>query len=259
MTYKTFIVRNKKMSSYSKFALFYDRLMGEDINYSHIADYIENLFGHYDISPSLICDLACGTGSVTVEMAKRGYEMIGVDKSVQMLDIARSKAQNSEQDILFLNQSITKLDLFGTCDAFLSVIDGINYILSPKALLDMFTRIKRCFINPDGIFIFDISSKYKLERIVGDNTFIYDKDDIFYTWENRYFKDKRISDMYLNFFVKDRNNYRRFCERHLQRAYSEEEIKAVLKKSGFSDISTFDGYSFEKPTSRSERIVFAAR
>ena len=247
------------MSSYTEFALFYDRLMREDINYQHIADHIENLFAYYDISPSLICDLACGTGNITLEMAKRGYEMIGVDKSVQMLEIAQTKARKSGADILFLNQNITKLDLFGTCDAFLSVIDGINYILSPKALIDMLTRIKNCFINPDGLFIFDISSEYKLERIIADNTFIYDKDDIFYTWENRYLKEKKISDMYLNFFVKDKKRYRRFCERHLQRAYSEEEIKAAFIKSGFSDIRTFDGYSFEKPTPKSERIVFSAK
>ena len=109
------------MSSYSEFATYYDRLMNEDINYNHIADFIENIFIQHNISPELVCDLACGTGNITIPMAKRGYEMIAVDKSFQMLDEARKKAANENLDILFLNQNISKLDLFGTCDAFLCI------------------------------------------------------------------------------------------------------------------------------------------
>ena len=247
------------MASYKRFADYYDRLMAEDINYSRIADYIENLFIHYDINPVLIADLACGTGNITIPMAQRGYDMIGVDSSVQMLEVARKKAAEKGQDILFLNQSNTRLDLYGTCDAFLCMIDGINYILSPKALLNMFTRIKECFINPGGIFIFDISSFYKLSEVVGNNTFIHDGDDIFYTWENKFHKDKCISEMYLNFFVKEKKGYRRFCERHLQRAYTKEEIIGALKKAGFADIDCYDGLSFQKPEENSRRIIFAVR
>lgn len=247
------------MASYKRFADYYDRLMAEDFNYSKIADYIENLFIHYNINPQLIADLACGTGNITIPMAKRGYEMIGVDSSVQMLEVARKKAANEGQDILFLNQSITKLDLYGTCDAFLCMIDGINYILSCKSLLNMFARIKRCFLNPGGIFIFDISSFYKLSEVVGNNTFIHDGDDIFYTWENKYHQSMQLSEMYLNFFVKEKMGYRRFCERHLQRAYTKEEIIMALKKAGFADIDCYDELSFLKPKENSRRIIFAAR
>lgn len=247
------------MSSYNQFAKYYDILMTEDIDYSRIADYIENLFIHYDLNPELVADLACGTGGITIPMAERGYEMIAVDKSVQMLDTAREKAYERKLDILFLNQNITKLDLYGTCDAFLCMIDGINYILSPKALLNMFTRIKRCFINPGGIFIFDISSYNKLSEKIGNNIFIHDGDDIFYSWENKFYKDKNLSDMYLNFFIKEKNGYRRFCERHLQRAYKKEEIINALKKAGFTDIDCYDNMSFSPPNEKSQRIVFAAK
>ena len=248
------------MNSYTNFAEYYDLLMMEDISYEQVADFIENIFTEYDVSPQLVADLACGTGNITIPMSKRGYEMIGIDKSVQMLEVARNKASSENQDILFLNQSISKLDLFGTCDAFLCMIDGINYIINPKSFENMLKKISTCFINPDGIFIFDISSFYKLSHTISDNIFIHDGDDIFYSWENKYYKEKQLSMMYLNFFVKEKNKgYRRFCERHLQRAYTEEEIMKALKKAGFSDIKTYDGFNFKKPTKKSERITFACR
>lgn len=248
------------MNSYTNFAKFYDRLMTIDINYEKIADFIENIFTDYDASPNLICDLACGTGNVTLALAKRGYEMIGVDKSVDMLDIAREKMQKENQNILFLNQSITKLDLYGTCDAFLCMIDGINYIINPKSFENMLYRINKCFINPNGLFIFDISSYYKLSETIKNNTFIHDGDDLFYSWENRYYEKQKLLKMYLNFFAKEKNKgYKRFCEKHLQRLYTEDEIVKALEKSGFTDIKTYDGYSFEKPKKDSERITFVCR
>ena len=247
------------MNSYKNFANYYDRLMREDVEYEKIADFIENIFTEYDIEPNLICDLACGTGNITIPMSKRGYEMIGIDKSVEMLEVARNKASSENCDILFLNQSITKLDLFGTCDAFLCMIDGVNYILNPHSFENMLNKINTCFINPDGLFIFDISSFNKLSKTIGNNTFIHDGDDIFYSWENKYYDNKHLIKMYLNFFVKDKKGYRRFCERHIQRAYTENEIKDALKRAGFTDIKTYDGFNFKKPTKNSQRITFVCR
>ena len=143
-----------------------------DLSLIHI--YIENLFIMYDINPDLVCDLACGTGNITIPLAKRGYDMTGVDISEDMLNIAREKAEGL--DILFLNQSMTDLDLFGTMGAFLCMIDGINYVLPPKSLLTLFTKIKTCFIDPDGLFIFDISTEYKLKNVIGSNTFVHSED-----------------------------------------------------------------------------------
>lgn len=247
------------MGSYENFADSYDSLMKEDFDYEKIVDYIENLFSECEISPELVCDLACGTGNITIPMAKRGYDMIGVDKSVRMLDIARQKANDDNLDILFLNQSITKLDLYGTCDAFLCMVDGINYVLGYKQLTEMFKRIKMCFLNPEGVFIFDISSFYKLSETIGNNTFIHDGDDMFYTWENKFYEDKKLSSMYLNFFVKKKKGYKRFCERHIQRAYTVDEIKNALKKAGFADVKCYDNLTFDEPKKDSQRIIFLAR
>lgn len=245
------------MKSYNDFAYIYDGLMHKDVNYEQWADYIENLFDKYNINPKLVCDLACGTGNITIPMAKRGYDMTGVDISQDMLNAAREKSQGEK--ILYLNQSITKLDLYGSMGAFLCMIDGFNYILSPKSLENALRRIKTCFMDKDGILIFDISTRHKLQNVIGNNTFIHSERDVFYSWQNRYVEGKNISDMMLTFFTKENNTYRRFEERHLQRAYTEEEMKYILKKAGFESVDTYHELTFEKPKKESERIVFAAR
>ena len=245
---------------YKDFAYIYDRLMKPDINYNHVADFIENLFIKYDKNPELIADLACGTGNVTIPLAKRGYEMIGVDISEQMLSVAREKAADEELDILFLNQDIAKLDLYGTCDAFLCMIDGFNYVIEPKKIEYLLKRIKTCFLNPGGLLIFDVSTRYKLQNVIGSNTFIHDGEDVFYSWENKYSEKFALSKMYLNFFKKEKNgSYKRFCEEHLQRGHSECELTDALKKAGFSSVETFDGFSFNKPVKESERVLFVAQ
>ncbi len=245
------------MNSYCDFAYIYDRLMHSDIDYERYADYIENIFSMYDVSSDLVCDLACGTGNLTVPLSKRGYNMTGIDISEDMLNIARKKSAGL--DILYINQNITSLDLYGTMGAFTCGIDGINYIIAPKALLYMFKRIKNCFLDPNGILVFDISTEYKLKTVIGCNTFIHSEREIFYSWQNRYIETKKLSDMYLNFFVRSKNGYRRFEERHLQKAYSCDELTAILKCAGFCDIKTFDYLSFDAPKPDSERIVFVCR
>ena len=244
------------MNSYNDLAYIYDSLMHADINYEEWADYIENLFDRYGVSPSLVCDLACGTGNMTIPLAKRGYDMTGVDISSDMLNAAREK---SPENILYLNQSITKLDLFGTMGAFLCMIDGFNYILSPQLLIESLKRIKNCFMDKDAVLIFDISTRYKLKNVIGDNTFVHSDKDVFYTWQNRYIEYKNLSDMMLTFFTKKKSGYQRFEERHLQRAYTEEEMRYILKKAGFTSVDTYDELTFKKPRKKSERIVFVAR
>lgn len=242
--------------SYNDFAYIYDRLMKPDIDYAKWVDYIENIFSHYDKDVKLIAELACGTGNFTVPLAMRGYDMIGADISEDMLNVAREKA--SGLDILFLRQSITAIDLYGTADAFLCMIDGFNYILSPRSLYEAAKKIRTCFLEKDGLFIFDISSRHKLETVIGNNTFVYNEKDVFYTWQNRYIKSKHISDMYLNFFVKENSAYQRFEERHLQRAYSQKEIEYIFRQAGFAHIDAYQPLTFDKPRADSERIVFVA-
>lgn len=243
------------MNSYTKFAALYDGLMNSDVNYNEWADYIENLFDLYGKNPNLVCDLACGTGNMTIPLAQRGYDMIGVDRSYDMLAIAREKAP----EVTFLCQDMKKLDLYGSCDAFLCMIDGFNYILNPNSLYKIAKRIKTCFLEPDGMFVFDLSSRFKLERFIGNNTFIHDGDEVFYAWENKYHKNIDMCEMYLNFFVKNGDSYKRFGERHLQRAYSEDEIRRIFMAAGFESVDAYSPLTFDKPKDEDMRIVFVAR
>lgn len=247
------------MNSYTKFARLYDGLMNSDIDYQKWCDYIENIFAFYGKAPNLVCDLACGTGNITLPLALRGYEMIGIDRSFDMLAIAREKAQEKGLDVMFLEQNMKNLDLFGSCDAFLCMIDGFNYVLNPKTIYKIAKRIKTCFLEPDGIFVFDISSPYKLEKFIGDNTFIHDGDDVFYTWENKFHQKNKLSEMYLNFFVKNKSSYTRFGERHIQRAHTIEEIRKIFLAAGFSSVDTYSPLTFDSPKADDMRIVFVAK
>lgn len=248
------------MNCYGEFAEVYDRLMKRDLDYNQITDHIENLFDYYGVHPKLMADLACGTGNITIPLAQRGYEMIGVDASGEMLSIAQEKAAEAQTDILFLNQNMSRLDLYGTCGAFVSMIDGFNYMVLPQAVLETFRRIHDCFLDPGGLLIFDVSSDYKLREILGDHTFVYEQEDIFYTWENRYLPKYHLCSMYLNFFRQEPSgSYRRFTETHLQRGYTVRELTYLLKKAGFEQVDAYDGFSFDPAGEASERILIAAR
>lgn len=247
------------MNSYTDFAFIYDRLMKQDIDYEQLADYIENLFSLYDCNPDLIAELACGTGNITLPLAMRGYDMIGIDLSQTMLSVARDKAEQAQTDILFLNQNMLNIDLYGTADAFLCMIDGINYILAPQSLLQMLSRIKNCFLNPGGLFICECSSAYKLSHTLNNHTFIHNERDIFYSWQNRYFPSKKLCDMYLNFFVRTKQGYKRFEERHLQRAYTQKELTCLFQKAGFGSVDFYQTGTFHSPAPDAERLTLVAR
>ena len=233
--------------------------MNSDVDYEKWADYIENLFDKYEKNPNLVCDLACGTGNITLPLAKRGYDMIGVDRSFDMLSIAREKAQDLGLDTMFLEQDLKKLDLYGSCDAFLCMIDGFNYILNPNSLYRIAKRIKTCFLEPDGIFVFDLSSAFKLGNYIGNNTFVHDGEDIFYVWENKFYENTKMCEMYLNFFVKSGKGWKRFGERHLQHAYTEEEIRKIFLAAGFSQVDAYSPLTFDAPKPDDMRTVFVAR
>ncbi len=241
--------------SYTAFSSIYDRLIAEDIDYGRICDFIENIFAIKGISPSIVADLACGTGGVTIPMSKRGYDMIGIDRSPDMLDIARRK--EGADKILFLNQPIEKLDLYGSVGAALCMTDGFNYILSDKVLLNALTRLRTCFMDKGGVLVFDVSSEYKLKNLHSDKTFVYDTDDMFYVWENRYLEKKKLCDMTINFFKKGEKGYTRICERQLQRARSADDIKNLLSAAGFVNIECYSSPSLSPFCEDALRLWFA--
>ncbi|MCD8390711.1 MAG: class I SAM-dependent methyltransferase [Firmicutes bacterium] len=243
------------MNSYTDFARVYDALMRDDIDYEAWADYIEAIFKRYGACPQKIYDLACGTGNITLPLSRRGYDMTGIDISEDMLNIAAEKGSGA----VFVKQNIADLRVPSAADAVTCMIDGVNYIISPKALYGAFKRIKTAALDDGGIFIFDISTEFKLKTVIGENTFIHSDEDIFYSWQNHYIENRNMSDMFLTFFVRQGESYSRFEERHLQRAYSEDEIRFLLDKAGFNSVDAYEELTFEKPKEQTQRIVFVCR
>ena len=240
---------------YNDFAYVYDRLIN-DVDYKEWADYYFKIFQRYGLNPKLGLDLGCGTGNLTLELANRGIEMTGVDLSEDMLMVAREKSEGL--DILYLNQDMTEFELYGTVDFIVSSLDCVNYITDKRDLLKVMKLVNN-YLDPGGLFIFDINTRYKLESIIGDNTFILENDDCFCSWQNEYDKKRKLSDFYLTFFLKDGEGYTRFDEQHTQRAYEIEEIKALIESSGMRLLKVYHDRSFENPKKNSERVFFVAQ
>ena len=243
------------MENYTDFAYIYDKLIDQD--YEKWADYIEDIFKIHNKNPKLVLDLGCGTGSITSILAKRGYDMIGVDISPDMLNIAREKSADENLDILYLCQDIREFELYGTVDAIICTLDVLNYITNYNDLKQVFSLVKN-YLNPDGIFIFDINTEYKLKNILGNNTFVYEEDGIFYTWENEF--TENISNQFLTFFVENKNGlYERFDENHIQRAYETQEIKKALEVNNLNFDAEYSLFTTDKPDKKCEKTVIVSK
>lgn len=237
---------------YNDFAEVYDRL--QDADYEKFVDYYEEIFQRYGKKPELVLDLACGTGNITIPMSKRGYDMIGIDLSCEMLNIAREKAFDEEQSILFLNQDMSEFELYGTVDAIVCALDGINYITDKEMLQKVFMLVAN-YLNPGGIMVFDINSEYKLSRILGNNTFVNEEQGIYYVWRNNYSPDTKICEFELNFFEEQENGeYLRFDEFQEERAYSPKEIENIVQNAKLNLEGFFRPFSFENSKETDERI-----
>lgn len=242
---------------YNNLAYIYDKLM-YDVDYSKWADYIEDIFKRNGIKPSMILDLGCGTGNFCIEMAKRGYEMIGVDLSPDMLSCARDKSEKEGLDILYLNQDMTCFELYGTVDVVVCLMDSVNYITSKRAVKRMFKLVKN-YLNPDGLFIFDINTPYKFEKIYGENIFYDISEDISYIWVNLYDKKRKTCEFDLTFFVRHQDTFSKHEEFHVERSYSVEEIKGMIDCSYMSLLKIYNELSFSNVTKKSKRIFFISR
>lgn len=243
---------------YSDFAYIYDRLM-KDIDYSKLADYIEVLLSEYSgIKPNLLLDLACGTGNLTLEFARRGYDMIGIDMSPDMLNCALEKSFELQVSPLWVCQDMRCFELYGTVDAILCTMDSLNYITDFGDLKSIFRLVKN-YLNPGGVFIFDMNTPYKFKNVLSNNLFYEIYDDITYLWQNSYDADTRICTFDLTFFVKESGNlYKRLEEGQQQKAWDLCEIEAALDESGLTAIKILEAYTQNAPSEKTERCFFIA-
>ena len=242
---------------YQEFAYLYDTLM-KSVDYEKWTDQIEAIFRRYEVKPKAIVDLACGTGEFTNSLAKRGYPVIGVDQSVDMLNVASEKSRESGWQIPYICQDITELELHHPVDAMVCMCDGFNYILDSMELEKCLQGIYR-FLNPGGILVFDISSHYKLSSVVGNHTMADPDKKFSLIWLNQFDRKSGILEMNLTFFIRQEGGlYRRVEETQLQRAYRQDEILQLLKSCGFSGMECFAPLSLTTPRKKSQRIVFSA-
>lgn len=247
------------MSSYGFLAGCYDRLT-YDVDYPAWADYIEKHFRKTSLPGNTVLDLACGTGSLTRELALRGYEMIGVDRSPEMLSLAAEKNRGAAPvEPIFLCQSMEKLDLYGTVDACVCCLDSVNYVTDPKKLRRAFERV-RLFLAPGGLFLFDINSPAKLEGLDGQ-VFLDETEDAYCVWRTEFSRRSSICSYFMDIFRLDETTgqWDRGEELHRERAYTVPELTAMLSEAGFIDIRTFGELKMRPPKPDEQRIFFTAR
>ena len=242
--------------AYGEFAKIYDDLINEDINYDNMVSRIIEICNEHNIECKDYLDVACGTGNVTVRLAKHFKEIYAVDLSEDMLREAFNKLKENRIKGKIICQDMTEMQLNRKFDLITSVLDSTNYITDEDDLEKYFSSVKE-HLKDDGIFIFDVNSYYKLSEILGNNIYTYSEEDVFYTWEN-VFEDDMVS-MFLTFFVKQGELYERFEEEHFERAYKEEELENALSNCGLKVINKFDGYSNNKVQANSERIVYVVK
>ncbi len=249
------------MNDYQAIARVYDKLNAE-IDYKQWGDFIERCFECFLPSkPELVLDLACGTGRMTRELSARGYDMLGVDASEDML--SEAMYSYNSKGILYLLQDMRSFELYGTVGAVVCCLDSINYLLSEEDLHKAFATVHN-YLDPDGLFIFDVNTPYKFENIYSDNAYILEDGDengaIYCGWQNEYDRESGICDFYLSLFEEDGNGaYIRSDEHQRERCYTLTEIKNTLAECGLEFIDIYADYAFGEPTEDTERWYIVAK
>ncbi len=248
--------KSKGNTMYQKFAEVYEKFM-RDIPYEKWSSIIINQLREQGIEKGIVCDLGCGTGIMTRLLHCQGYDMIGVDSSEEMLMEASSI---NDEGILYLNQDICELDLFGTVSAFYSICDTMNYLLDEEAFLGVLQLVNN-FLEPGGIFVFDLKTEYLYREKFGDSTFSDCVDDHYYIWNNLYDEEDKINEYSVTFFINEEGNtYTKYEEQHYQRAYSVKEITSLIEQSGMKLIGIYDeemefDFSEKESFGLAERVI----
>ncbi len=246
------------MSGYTYFSQYYD-ILTDNVSYKTIAGRIDELVDRFSGRKNIFLDLACGTGSLSEEAAKLGYDVIGVDLSQEMLSEAINKKIESGYNIQYLCQDMRELDMYGTVDVTVCVLDSLNHLESIDDVRKVFERVS-LFAFPDGLFVFDVNTLYKHRNVLADNAFVYDKDDVFCVWQNSLRDDNSTVDIRLDFFSEtEKGRYVRCSEEFSETAYELSAIKKLLKDTGFEILGVYDGYTDNEVAENTERAVFAAR
>lgn len=245
-------------SYFDAFARVYDEFT-QNAEYDKRADYICKLLGKAGVNSGILLDLACGTGTLSVRFAEKGFDVIGVDFSEDMLIAAREKLAEAGKNALMLCQDMRELDLYGTVNACVCSLDSLNHLTEQEDVQTVFNKVS-LFIEPGGVFIFDVNTLYKHRTVLADNAFVYENENSFLVWQNELCEDNATVNIYIDIFTEEPpGSYLRDSEEFSEKAYAEEEIRSMLEKAGFCDITVYGDMTFSVPTATEERIYFSAR
>lgn len=247
------------MSYQGYFAYYYD-MLNSDCDYDALAQTYEDLFHRHGCKPQLVLDLGCGSGNLTLPLSQKGYDMIGVDLSWEMLEMARDKTAQAglQEDILYLNQDMTDFELYGTVDGVICGLDGINYLTDKRDVLRCF-KLVSLYLNPQGMFLFDLNTPYKFQHVLGNNTFVYDMEQVYCVWQNHYDPKSKLCEFDITLFAQEGDHYVRYEEQQIERAYQVEEVENLLKRAGLRLEGVYREKDLGKPQKTSQRLFFAAR
>lgn len=239
--------------AYGIFAEFYDGLT-QDVDYAEKAEYLLELFRRFSHEPGVTLDLACGTGSLAVELKQRGVDVFGADMSSEML----TQAQLKSSEIMFVRQKMQSLTLPMQIDSCVCTLDSISHLPGAGEVSKAFSRVSE-YLAEGGMFVFDVNTPYKHEKILGNNTFVYDTEDVYLVWQNTFHESDCSVKIELDFFAPSGNKYERYSENFREFAYPADEITKMLEENGFELLAVYDGATFSPPKETSDRLTFAAR
>lgn len=246
------------MDAYTGFAAVYDTFM-DNIPYEEWCEYLCELLQEQGIYGGLLLDMGCGTGSLTELLSSRGYDMIAIDNSEDMLQIAMEKRDESGQNILYLLQDMRELELYGTVGAVVSICDSMNYLTEYDDLVKVM-RLVNNYLDPGGIFIFDMNTIYKYQSMLGESTIAENREECSFIWDNHYDSDTMLNEYDLALFVEeDQGLYRKYEEVHVQKAYSPETVKQAIAEAGMEFVAAYDAFTKNPPEDSGERFYMIAR
>lgn len=246
------------MEAYTSFASVYDEFM-DNVPYEKWAQYLCSLLSEYEVEDGLVLDLGCGTGSLTEILASRGYDMIGIDNAEDMLQIAMEKRAESGLDILYLLQDMREFELYGTVKAVVSICDSMNYLIEYEDFVETL-RLVNNYLDPRGVFIFDLNTMHKYRDLIGDSTIAESREDCSFIWNNSYHEDSQINEYELTLFIQEEDDlYRRYDETHYQRAYTLDEVRTAVEEAGMELVTMYDAFTREPAGEDSERIYVVVR
>lgn len=245
------------MEAYTGFAAVYDLFM-DNVPYEEWHNYLTGLLTEYGVRDGIVLELGCGTGRMTRLLAGDGYDMIGIDNSEEMLQIA-GEAGTEKEGILYLLQDMREFELYGTVRAVVSICDSMNYILEEEELLMVF-RLVNNYLDPGGVFIFDMNTEYKYKELLGETTICENREEGSFIWDNYYDEEEQMNQYDLTLFIKEENGlYRKYEETHFQRAYDISRVQELIEEAGMEFVTAYDAFTHDGVKADSERIYVIAR